>query len=125
MKYIICNQEDLAKLQNAHLKMSIRSIFIGHNDLQNSRIEKQLNRHYFACGCQSGSVAVLLTLFVSLLSGFKYGFDGPVLWWKILLYMAAAAIAGKAAGLLWSHLRLRSLYRQLFSLLPKQPQNIS
>ena len=120
MKYTICNREDLAKLKDANLKMSIRSILIGHNAVQNSRIEKQLNRHYFACGCQSGSVFVLLTLFVSLLSGFIYGFRGPVLWWKIMLYMAAAAVIGKAAGLLWSHLRLRSLYRQLYTLLPQQ-----
>jgi hypothetical protein len=125
MKYIVSNREELAELRNATLKMSLRSIAIESNAVQDARIEKQLNRHYFACGCQSGSVCVLLTLLVSVIVGFMYGFHGTMIWWRILIYMAVAAIAGKCIGLLWSYVRLRKLYRQLGSLLPPKAQLIS
>ena len=125
MKYIIRNQEDLARLRNATLKMSLRSIVIESSAVQNTRIEKQLNRYYFACGCQSGSVCVLLTLLVSVIFGFIYDFRGPMIWWKILIYMAISAITGKGIGLLWSYMQLRKLYRQLDPLLSSETHLIS
>jgi hypothetical protein len=118
MKYIVSNQEELAELRNATLKMSLHSIAIESDAVQDSRLEKQLNRHYFACGCQSGSVCVLLTLLASAVAGLLYGFHGTFLWWKILIYLAVAAIVGKCLGLFWSHVQLHKIYRQLSSLLP-------
>ena len=120
MKYVLSNREELADLRNrnSNFKMSLRRIAIESNTVQDKRIEKQLNKHFFACGCQSGSVFVLITLISSLIIGLMYGFHGILIWWKILIYMSIAAIVGKCLGLLWSHMHLRRIYKQLNIMLP-------
>jgi len=113
MKYIVKNLHDLAELKNANLKMSLRSIEIADITLKEKGIEKQLNRHYFACGCQTGSLFVLVTMLTSIIAGVSFGFQGNLVWWKIMIYLAVAAIIGKSFGLLWSYIQLHKIYHTL------------
>src|SRR3954451_3034200 len=78
-------------------------------------LERRLNRWYFACGCEQGSVVVMLTLFTCAAAGIVHGFDGPFTWWRIVAYLLTAALAGKALGLAYAKARLHHLYRQLES----------
>lgn len=118
MKYILRSREELEELKKGNLRMSLRNISIESDSIQDPQIEKRLNRHFFACGCQTGSVFVLLTLTVCLVIGFLFGFYGLFEWWKIMLYVAFAALIGKLLGLFWRLIQLRKLYKQLESLLP-------
>jgi hypothetical protein len=77
------------------------------------RLERQLNRWYFSCGCELGSVAVLATLLACTATGFVAGFDGPLTWWRILAYAMLAALAGKLLALAYAGARLSGLYRRL------------
>jgi hypothetical protein len=106
----------LHRLRAPLTRRTVRSIVVVDPDLAphtTARIEAQLNRWYFACGCEQGSVAVLLSLVASVLGGLLQGFDGPLAWWRILIYAAAAAFTGKLLGLGYARVRLRHLYRRL------------
>ena len=76
-------------------------------------LERSLNRWYFACGCEQGSVTVLLTLAASMAAGVVNNFDTPFEWWQIIGYLIAAGLVGKALGLTYAKLRLHGLYRYL------------
>lgn len=76
-------------------------------------LERRLNAAYFACGCQAGSVAVLITMLASVLAGLARGFDGRLGWSWVALYVVGAAAAGKLSGLAIARLQLRSILRTL------------
>ena len=81
--------------------------------LADEAAERALNRAYFACGCEQAALAVMAVLAASAVLALSQGFDGPFAWWRILAYLAAAAIFGKAAGHALARLRLRQLRRRL------------
>ncbi|MGE5763863.1 MAG: hypothetical protein ACM3ZF_08320 [Mycobacterium leprae] len=106
----------LARLRAPSTRRTVRSIVVSDPDLApptRASLERRLNRWYFACGCEQGSVAVLLTLVAGIVGGLLHGFDGPLVWWRVMLYVVAAALAGKVLGLAYARLRLRSLCRRL------------
>lgn len=108
--------DSLERLRASSTKRVIRSIVVVAPELPPDavrRLERQLNRWYFACGCEQGSMAVLGTLLSCLTIGICLGFDGALEWWRIALYMMAAALAGKALGLAYAKVRLRGLYRRI------------
>jgi hypothetical protein len=106
----------LDRLRVPSTRRIVRSIVVIDPDIAPQTaawMELRLNRWYFACGCEQGSVAVLLTLVTSVLWGMLQGFDGPLIWWRILSYVAASALVGKLLGLGYARVRLRYLYRRL------------
>ncbi|MBI3150125.1 MAG: hypothetical protein HYZ17_16600 [Betaproteobacteria bacterium] len=114
--YELTGPETLARLRSAPMKQCIRSIAVVDSRLPDDQaraLERQLNRWYFACGCEQGSLAVLLTLLTSVAGGLRAGFDGALAWWCIVGYVMVAAFVGKVLGLLYAKARLRGLYRRL------------
>lgn len=114
----LAGPETLARLRGTPMKQNIRSITVVDSGLpadEARSLERQLNRWYFACGCEQGSLAVLLTLLTSVAAGLRAGFDGALAWWCIVGYVMAAALVGKVLGLLYAKTRLRGLYRRLES----------
>lgn len=112
----LAGPEALARLRRAPMKQCIRSIAVVDSNLPDDEaraLERRLNRWYFACGCEQGSLAVLLTLITSVAAGLNAGFDGGLAWWCIVGYVMAAALVGKVLGLLYAKARLRGLYRRL------------
>jgi hypothetical protein len=112
----LAGPESLARLRRASMKQCIRSIAVVDSNLPGDEaraLERRLNRWYFACGCEQGSIAVLLTLLTSVAAGLNAGFDGGLAWWCIVGYVMAAALVGKVLGLLYAKARLRGLYRRL------------
>ena len=112
MEYIVDSLASLEQLRSG--KPAIRRIRLA-GPLADEGTERALNRAYFACGCELGSVTVMAVLVASVLLGLLRGFDGALAWWCILLYLAAAALIGKAAGLTLARLRLAQLYSRLKS----------
>jgi len=108
--------ESLERLRASSTKRVIRSIAVVAPELPTDaacRLERQLNRWYFACGCEQGSISVLVTLLACSTTGLVAGFDGPFEWWRIVGYVMAAALGGKALGMAYAKARLRGLYRRL------------
>lgn len=112
MEFIVDSLASLEQLRGG--RSAIRRIRLA-GPLADFSTERALNRAYFACGCEQGSVTVMAVLVASVLLGLIRGFDGAFAWWCILLYLAAAALIGKAAGLTIARLRLARLYSQLRS----------
>ena len=115
MEYIIDSIQSLLKLQvDKDLKHSIRKIRVLLPDTSSAlRYEQKLNRHYFACGCQEGALAVHATLLFMLGVYALSGFDVVMPWWKLVIAFFIAALAGKITGLLISKYRLEKIYREL------------
>jgi hypothetical protein len=112
----IAGPDSLDRLRASSTKQLFRSIAVVCPDLPADvilQLERQLNRWYFACGCQQGSFAVLATLLACTTTGLVAGFDGQLQWWWIVGYMMAAAVGGKSVGLAYARFRLRRLYRRL------------
>jgi hypothetical protein len=112
MEFVVDSPETLAQLRRPGTKAKTRRIRL-RGPLADERIETALNDNYYACGCRQGSVAVMAALITSVALGITYGFEGPLIWWRIGLYMAGAALFGKLCGLAYSRIRLHSIYRQL------------
>lgn len=108
--------DSFERLRASSTKRVIRSITVVAPELPTDaarRLERQLNRWYFACGCEQGSLAVLVMLLACLTAGITAGFDGLFEWWRIVGYVMAAALGGKALGIAYAKARLRGLYRRL------------
>jgi hypothetical protein len=81
------------------------------------RWEARLSRYYFACGCESGSVALLIALaaYVIALALAPGGF-GAANWRHVVAGVAVGFVAagiGKVAGLIHARWRLRTTIRSL------------
>lgn len=115
MEYVISNKTSLEKLENdKSLKQTVRHIKIElSNDTDLSEYERQLNRHYFSCGCETGSFMVFLTV----LAGFVIWLTdiAPTIWvwWKILIILFLSALLGKITGLCISKIKCRCLLKKL------------
>jgi hypothetical protein len=108
--------DSLHRLRAASTKRVIRRITVVDPALPPEaagRLERGLNRWYFACGCEQGSTVVLMTLLTCSATGLFTGFDGPFVWWRIVGYVMAAALVGKVLGLAYAKARLHGLYRDL------------
>ena len=115
MNYVINNKTSLEKLENdKSLKQKIRKIKIELDSSKDfSNYERQINRHYFSCGCETGSFTVLATLIVGY---FLWANDvAPTIWvwWKVLIILVLSSLFGKIVGLLISHMKFRRLLREL------------
>jgi hypothetical protein len=93
----------------------------GLTEAEAKRWETRLSRYYFACGCEAGSVVLLLALaaYVVALAVAPGGF-GAANWRDAVagvLIGFIAAGAGKAAGLIHARWRLRTAIRTLASVL--------
>jgi hypothetical protein len=75
------------------------------------RWEKELNKGYFACGCDTGAKGLLIGLVVGLIwAGYSYANGDASLWGlatKAVGLALAGAVAGKLYGLLKAESRLR------------------
>ena len=112
----LAGPDSLERLRTSSTKRVIRSIVVVDPELPTGaarQLERQLNRWYFACGCEQGSMAVLVTLLACSAAGFVAGFAGPFEWWRIVGYVMAAALSGKVLGLAYARARLRWHYRHL------------
>jgi hypothetical protein len=78
--------------------------------------QQRLNRELYACGCTSGAVTLLVALAGLAIAQFVVGVDvgsgvqQVALWITVAL---AAALGGKAAGLLRAQRRRRLLYGEI------------
>ena len=102
----------LDRLRDPTTRLTTRHISL-EGPFDDPPLERRLNAAYFACGCQTGSVAVLIVMLASVLGGLTQGFDGRLGWLWVALYVAGAAVAGKLAGLAIARLQLRSILRSL------------
>ena len=111
MELTVEDRTTLARLRLPGTRSTVRRVRL-QGALADPALERRLNAAYFACGCKSGSVAVTLTLAVSVLLGALQGFTGPWAPWRILVHLVAAAVVGKVAGLVAGRVELRRIYRR-------------
>lgn len=112
MEFIIDSVASLDRLRSTGDRSAIGRIRLA-GPLADDHDERALNQAYFACGCELGSLTVMATLVGSMVLGLLQGYDGALVWWRILLYLAAAAAIGKVAGLIIARFQLRRLYSKL------------
>ncbi|MGL5864323.1 MAG: hypothetical protein ACRCYX_00420 [Dermatophilaceae bacterium] len=112
MDYVVDSAETLRGLRSPGRRAVIRRVRLG-GPLADASLEKRLNRAYFACGCDTGSVAVGMTLLVCVSGALTTGLGGAFGPWHIAGYLAGAALAGKAFGLAVARTQLRTVERQL------------
>jgi len=114
MIYTIYNLTTLKKLKREKtLKNSIRKIQLKIDDPSAPSLEKKLNRYFFACGCQEGSIVVSITLGISLIAWAIIGFPRIQPWWMPLAALAIASIIGKITGLIISWRKLKTIFNYL------------
>ena len=74
--------------------------------------EHRLNRHYRACGCETGAVTMLIaTVGIAGFAATNHGavLDRPVYWGGLgLVVLCAALVSGKAYGLWLSRRKLKA-----------------
>lgn len=116
MEYVIDGRGALARLASDRtLKTRLRRIRIELAGGSLAEWERQLNRHYFACGCETGSVAVVAVLLAGSTAWAAGLAPGLWRWWSAPAGLALAAILGKLAGLGVSRMKVRRLLRALAS----------
>ncbi len=80
-------------------------------------LEKQLNRHYFACGCSEGAkgliLGFLLGVVVACYLGLSADWQGYRLSYPLLAGTLLGAVAGKIIGLLRANTRLQRTVREI------------
>ncbi len=115
MNYSVNNMDSLEKLRkDKSIKQSIRKVMLDIPDKNLvQRLERKLNKHYFACGCQEGAFSVYLALFGVILSCWLLHINIISSWWRILTVLAIAALFGKLFGLLLSSFKLKKIYHNL------------
>jgi hypothetical protein len=120
---IVRTAEDLDRLLSAdrrrvrRLALALESL----NPEDQASWERRLNRHYRACGCEGGAVALVVTLLGASVLAFRYhdllGEHPFVAGGGILLALLIATGLGKAVGLAIARRRLEgavvSLRRRL------------
>ncbi len=114
MEYVIDSIHTLEKLkQDKNLKLSVRKIKLQLKDFGDTALyEKRMNQYYFACGCQSGAVAVGLS-FIFLI--FNYSFSIFNFHWGMAVAIVfSAALIGKLLGLIFSMIGFESLYKKIY-----------
>jgi hypothetical protein len=83
---------------------------------QNAGYQKQLNRHWSACGCQAGGVFFMSSC-VLLLSGYLcsyfFSFSMGISFIQAILIIVVATIAGKMLGILHSRTKTARLLKTL------------
>ena len=122
MIYTVHDLATLKKLKHEKtLKNSIRKIQLQMDDPSAPSLEGKLNRYFFACGCREGSVAVSITLGISLITWAAIGFPRIQHWWMPLATLAVASIIGKMAGLIISWRKLRTIFSYLEEHFSRQP----
>ena len=112
MELTVDSSAGLQQLRRRRPRGTIRRIRLT-GPLADNTAERALNRAYFSCGCEEGSFAVAAALLGSILLGLLRGFDGAFTPLRVALYLAAAAVIGKVAGLAVARLRLRRLRNHL------------
>jgi hypothetical protein len=85
------------------------------------RWEARLSRYYFACGCEAGSVVLLVALAAYLVAlALAPGGFGAATWREAVAGVVVGFVAagvGKAVGLIHARRRLRTTIRSLASAL--------
>jgi hypothetical protein len=114
MEFIIENISALEQLkQDKNLKLSVRKIKLNANDLDFSATdEKRLNQYYFACGCQSGAMAVGLSILFLVVNHIFNFFS--LHWAMIIVIVFSAAFIGKISGLIYAKIEFERLYKKLY-----------
>ncbi len=115
MEYIIHDMISFEKLRNEKTyKNSIRRIKLDIADQTLSKkIEKRLNRHYFACGCMEGAIAVYASILVCVAIWLWGNFIFSRHWMIFVFTILGSALAGKLFGLVLSHYRLKKTFSEL------------
>lgn len=120
MEFIVDSAESLRELREPGRRRTVRRVRLG-GPLTDDRLERRLNEAYFACGCDTGSIAVTLTLAACVAGGIITRLQGAFGPWHIAGYLAAAAVAGKTIGLAAARIRLRQIERRLRARLATSP----
>jgi|AntAceMinimDraft_17_1070374.scaffolds.fasta_scaffold11300_4 hypothetical protein len=76
----------------------------------NQKYSEKINKHYFACGCETGTYfMVIAILFTILFSTFRFIFKDTSLLWSIIysaIFVLIFSITGKLIGLLFAKINL-------------------
>lgn len=112
MKFVVDDAVSFTALQKRELPPDVTHVSL-RGPFTDDRLERRVNSSYFSCGCEEGSVAVLLALFVSTFGAITSGLDGTFTWWRIVAYVGAAALGGKGLGLALARIRLRRACQEL------------
>ena len=90
---------------------------------QRELLERRINRHYRACGCLEGGIAVLLSI-AGVLVWHLVLAGKPVLTWPVIALdvgtVFLAALVGKAFGMVRARIALRRTLKMLSSALAGQ-----
>ncbi|UYM06538.1 hypothetical protein [Solicola gregarius] len=112
MEHVVDDLGSLSALRTRGTKATVERIRLDGR-LADTASERALNRTYFSCGCEQGSVAVLLTMVGCVVGVLVHGPGAPFGWWQIGVYLAVSAVVGKAVGLFVARLLFRRIYRRL------------
>ena len=115
MQFVIGSAQSLERLRtDPALRRAITRVALRRpTDGSMHPLEPALNRHYFACGCVHGALAVHAGLMVGGALWFLgVGFDDWQ-WWKLAFVAVSCALAGKLLGIAASKWQLRSIYLTL------------
>jgi hypothetical protein len=118
--FSVSRVEDLRKLPSPRLapaRVSVRLALPGLNDQRRTEFERRLAQQLAACGCNEGSVAVLL--YVATVPALAIA--GPLApasalgWVALFAGLLGASLLGKVAGLTVARLRLRRVVAEIES----------
>lgn len=117
MEYIIDSIATLEKLkQDKNLKLSVRKIKLVLKGFEDAALyEKRMNQYYFSCGCQSGAMAVGLSIIFLIIN---YSFSVFSFHWGMAVTIVfLAALIGKLLGLIFSNIGFKRLYKKVYLVL--------
>ncbi|MCC6281808.1 MAG: hypothetical protein IT262_14465 [Saprospiraceae bacterium] len=115
MNYIVSDKVSLERLMmDKTIKNSFRRIKLEFANFENTKEwEDKINKNYFACGCETGSMAVCAVLVIFVVLWSIGSLFAIFTWWKMIATIFAAALTGKIAGLVLSHFQLQKLVKEL------------
>lgn len=100
MTYIINDLKSLEKLiKDKNLRRSLRKIQLDLPISNSENYSREINKYYFACGCEQGAITVFATILIVAIIFVTT--DLPILenWWYALIYLLVGAILGKVYGI--------------------------
>lgn len=117
IEYTVSDIDSLNNLKNDRaIKDRIRKIKIDinkSNPLDIRELEHDINKHYFACGCEQGTISVYISL-LALLTIWLVDTTNILIHWKfIICILLSSAFVGKAIGLIYSRYKLRFIYAKI------------
>ena len=125
MIYLVNDITSLEKLsKDKNLRRSLRKIQLDLPISNSENYSKEINKRYFACGCEHGALALLITILAVMVLYFTTELPIIKYWWYVPIYLLIGAFIGKIYGIVYEKIQFNKTIKSLRKELLNRESNI-